>query len=134
MIGRLNHVGIATPSLEQAVAIYRASGLEVSKLIIPQGAGVKVLFVKLPNTELEFIEPLDASSPLTNFLARRPDGGLHHVCYEVDDIHASTEFLVRQGASVIGDGSTRIGAHGKPVLFLKPKAEFSGALVELQQA
>ena len=134
MIGRLNHVAIAVPDLERAVAVYRDTlGTQVSERVALVEHGVTTVFVDLPNTRLELIEPLGDGSPIVRFLARNPDGGPHHVCYEVDDIRAVRDRLVEGGARVLGGGEPRIGAHGKPVLFLHPK-DFCGTLIEIEQA
>ena len=134
MIGRLNHVAIAVPDLDAAVATYRdALGATVSQAQDEPDHGVRVVFVELPNTKIELLEPLDESSPIQAFLDKNPSGGMHHVCYEVDDILAARDRLHAKGARIIGDGEPKIGAHGKPVLFLHPK-DFSGTLVELEQA
>ena len=134
MIGRLNHVAIAVPSLDAAVAQYRnALGADVSEPLPQPEHGVTVVFVNLPNTKIELLEPLGEGSPIANFLQRSPAGGIHHICYEVDDIIRARDRLKASGARVLGDGEPRIGAHGKPVLFLHPK-DFNGALVELEQA
>lgn len=134
MIGRLNHVAIATPDLAAASAIYReALGADVSAPQDLAEHGVRVVFVTLPNTKIELLEPLGDASPIAAFLAKNPSGGLHHVCYEVDDIRAAATRLAAAGARVLGDGEPRIGAHGKPVLFLHPK-DVGGVLTELEQA
>ena len=134
MIGRLNHVAIAVKDLQKAVATYRnALGAVISEPQAEPDHGVTVVFVTLPNTKIEFLEPLGANSPITKFLEKNPDGGVHHVCYEVDDIIAARDQLKAQGARVLGDGEPKIGAHGKPVLFLHPK-DFNGTLVELEEA
>jgi methylmalonyl-CoA/ethylmalonyl-CoA epimerase len=134
MIGRLNHVAIAVPALADAVAIYRnALGAEVSTPLAQPEHGVTVVFVTLPNTKIELLEPLGASSPIAAFLQRNASGGIHHVCYEVEDIEAARDRLKAAGARVLGDGEPRIGAHGKPVLFLHPK-DFCGTLIEIEQA
>ena len=134
MIGRLNHVAIAVPSLAGAVAQYRATlGAEVSEPAAQPAHGVTVVFVNLPNTKIELLEPLGAASPIAGFLERNPSGGIHHLCYEVADILAARDRLKAAGARVLGDGEPKIGAHGKPVLFLHPK-DFNGTLVELEQA
>jgi methylmalonyl-CoA/ethylmalonyl-CoA epimerase len=134
MIGRLNHVAIAVPSLAAASALYRdALGAEVSEPLAQPEHGVTVVFVTLPNTKIELLEPLGEGSPIAGFLARSPAGGIHHLCYEVADIRAARDKLKGRGARVLGDGEPRIGAHGKPVLFLHPK-DFNGALIELEQA
>lgn len=134
MIGRLNHVAIAVRDLDAGSAVYRdVLGARVSTPQSLPEHGVMVVFVELPNTKIELITPLGEASPIARFLERNPDGGFHHICYEVDDILAVRDHLVRQGAKVLGDGTPRIGAHGKPVLFLSPK-DFLGTLVELEQA
>jgi methylmalonyl-CoA/ethylmalonyl-CoA epimerase len=134
MIGRLNHVAIAVKSLEASAAVYRSTlGAKVSAPERLPEHGVTVVFVELPNTKIELLEPLGAGSPIARFLEKNPDGGIHHVCYEVDDIVAARDRLKADGARVLGDGEPKIGAHGKPVLFLHPK-DFCGTLVELEQA
>jgi methylmalonyl-CoA/ethylmalonyl-CoA epimerase len=134
MIGRLNHVAIAVPSLAAAAAQYRHTlGADVSDAMPQPEHGVSVVFVELPNTKIELLEPLGANSPIAAFLQRNPAGGIHHVCYEVEDIGAARDQLKAAGARVLGDGEPKIGAHGKPVLFLHPK-DFNGTLVELEQA
>ena len=134
MIGRLNHVAIAVPNLGQAVATYRdVLGAEVSDAVPQPDHGVTTVFITLPNTKIELLEPLGSDSPIANFLARNPAGGIHHICYEVDDIGAASHALTEKGARILGDGRPKIGAHGKPVLFLHPK-DFLGTLVELEQA
>ena len=134
MIGRLNHVAIATPDVAKAAAIYRDMlGAKVSAPVPQPAHGVTVVFVELPNTKIELLEPLGENSPIANFIAKNPNGGLHHLCYEVDDIFAARDRLAAAGATILGSGSPRIGAHGKPVLFLHPK-DFAGTLVELEQA
>jgi methylmalonyl-CoA/ethylmalonyl-CoA epimerase len=134
MIGRLNHVAIAVRDIAKATAIYRDTlGASVSQAVPQPDHGVTTVFINLPNTKIELLEPLGADSPIAKFLDRNPDGGIHHICYEVDDILAARERLKRDGARVLGSGEPRIGAHGKPVLFLHPK-DFSGTLVELEQA
>ena len=134
MIGRLNHVAIAVRDLKAATAVYRDTlGAKVSEPDAIPEHGVTVVFVSLPNTKIELLEPLGADSPIAKFLDRNPDGGIHHVCYEVDDIHAARDRLIATGAKVLGSGEPRIGAHGKPVIFLHPK-DFCGTLVELEQA
>jgi methylmalonyl-CoA/ethylmalonyl-CoA epimerase len=133
MIGRLNHVAIAVKSLTACVATYASIlGAKVSAPLAMPEHGVTVVFVELPNTKIELLEPLGASSPIAKFLEKSPDGGIHHVCYEVVDILAARDQLKAKGARVLGDGQPRIGAHGKPVLFLHPK-DFHGTLVELEQ-
>jgi methylmalonyl-CoA/ethylmalonyl-CoA epimerase len=134
MIGRLNHVAIAVSDMASAVATYRdVLGAEVSEAVPQPDHGVTTVFITLPNTKIELLEPLSADSPIANFLARNPAGGIHHICYEVDDIAAVSKALVEKGARILGDGIPKIGAHGKPVLFLHPK-DFLGTLVELEQA
>ncbi|MEM1288437.1 MAG: methylmalonyl-CoA epimerase [Pseudomonadota bacterium] len=133
MIGRLNHVAIAVPDLDQARAMYRDQlGAQVSDPQAEPDHGVTVVFVELPNTKVELLEPLGEGSPIEGFLNKNPAGGIHHMCFEVDDIHASKIKLVNEGARVLGDGEPKIGAHGKPVLFLHPK-DFNGTLIELEQ-
>ena len=134
MIGRLNHIAIAVPDLEAASQTYRQTlGATVSAPTDEPDHGVTVVFVELPNTKIELLYPLGEGSPIANFLERNPNGGIHHVCYEVDDILAARDRLKADGARVLGDGEPKIGAHGKPVLFLHPK-DFLGTLVELEQA
>ncbi|WP_406857466.1 methylmalonyl-CoA epimerase [Alsobacter sp. KACC 23698] len=134
MIGRLNHVAIAVRDIEAASRLYRDTlGADVSAATDQPEHGVTVVFVNLPNTKIEFLQPLGENSPIAKFLEKNADGGIHHVCYEVDDILAARDRLKATGARVLGDGSPRIGAHGKPVLFLHPK-DFNGTLVELEQA
>lgn len=133
MIGRLNHVAIAVPDLEAATATYRDTlGAAVSPPADLPEHGVTVVFVELPNTKVELLHPLGERSPIAGFLEKSPGGGIHHVCYEVEDILAARDHLVASGARVLGDGTPKIGAHGKPVLFLHPK-DFCGTLVELEQ-
>ena len=133
MIGRLNHVALAVKDLAKASALYRDTlGAQVSAPQALPEHGVTVVFVTLPNTKIELLEPLGTGSPIAKFLATNADGGMHHVCYEVDDIIAARDRMKASGARVLGDGSPRIGAHGKPVLFLHPK-DFCGTLVELEQ-
>jgi methylmalonyl-CoA/ethylmalonyl-CoA epimerase len=134
MIGRLNHVAIAVPDIDAAAATYRnALGATVSQPQTEPDHGVTVIFVELPNTKIELLEPLGEGSPIQAFLDKNPSGGMHHVCYEVDDINVARDRLVAEGARVLGGGEPKIGAHGKPVLFLHPK-DFYGTLVELEQA
>lgn len=133
MIGRLNHVAIAVPNLAAAAATYANTlGAKVSDPVDEPDHGVTVVFVELPNTKIELLHPLGENSPIAKFLANNPSGGMHHVCYEVDDIIAARDKLKAQGARVLGDGEPKIGAHGKPVLFLHPK-DFCGTLVEIEQ-
>ena len=134
MIGRLNHVAIAVNDLAAASAIYRDTlGAEVSPPAPQPDHGVTLVFITLPNTKIELLQPLGPDSPIAKFLERNPDGGIHHICYEVDDIIAARDQLKTGGARVLGTGEPKIGAHGKPVLFLHPK-DFLGTLVELEQA
>ena len=134
MIGRLNHVAIAVPDIAKAADVYRKTlGAEVSAPTAQPDHGVTTVFITLPNTKIELLEPLGDNSPIAKFLERSPDGGVHHICYEVSDIRAARDALSAQGARVLGDGEPKIGAHGKPVLFLHPK-DFCGTLVELEQA
>jgi methylmalonyl-CoA/ethylmalonyl-CoA epimerase len=134
VIGRLNHVAIAVPDLEAAARVYRDTlGATVSDAVPQPDHGVTTVFVELPNTKIELLEPLGDGSPIAGFLERNKAGGIHHICYEVDDIAAARDRLVSEGARVLGDGEPKIGAHGKPVLFLHPK-DFCGTLVELEQA
>jgi methylmalonyl-CoA/ethylmalonyl-CoA epimerase len=134
LIGRLNHVAIAVRDLGKATAIYRdLLGAEVSPAVPQPEHCVTTVFVTLPNTKIELLEPLSEASPIAKFLDRNPDGGVHHICYEVADIRAARDALKAGGARVLGDGEPKIGAHGKPVLFLHPK-DFAGTLVELEQA
>ncbi|MEM1318238.1 MAG: methylmalonyl-CoA epimerase [Pseudomonadota bacterium] len=133
MIGRLNHVALAVPDLAAAIALYRDTlGGNVSAPEALPEHGVTVVFVELPNTKVELLEPLGNGSPIAAFLEKSPSGGMHHICYEVDDIIASRDRLKADGARVLGDGEPKIGAHGKPVLFLHPK-DFAGTLIELEQ-
>jgi methylmalonyl-CoA/ethylmalonyl-CoA epimerase len=134
MIGRLNHIAIAVADLDQSTATYRDTlGADVSAPLPLPEHGVTTVFVKLPNTKIELLAPLGDNSPISKFLEKNPGGGMHHVCYEVDDIIAARDRLRKAGARVLGDGQPKIGAHGKPVLFLHPK-DFDGTLVELEQA
>ncbi len=134
MIGRLNHVAIATTDIKKAAAVYRDTlGANVSDEVAQPDHGVTTVFVDLGNTKIELLEPLGEHSPIANFLKKNPNGGMHHVCYEVEDIHAAVARMKAQGATVTGTGEPRIGAHGKPVVFLHPK-DFVGTLVELEQA
>jgi len=134
MIGRFNHVAIAVPDLEAATKKYReVLGAKVSEPQDEPAHGVTVVFIELPNTKVELLHPLGDKSPIKGFLDKNPDGGIHHICYEVDDIIAAREQLKATGARVLGDGNPKIGAHGNPVLFLHPK-DFYGTLVELEQA
>jgi methylmalonyl-CoA/ethylmalonyl-CoA epimerase len=134
MIGRLNHVAIAVPDLERAALTSRETlGARVSAPEPQRDHGVTVVFVELPNAKIELLHPLGANSPIAKFLERNPEGGVHHLCFEVDDIIAARDRLKTSGARVLGDGNPKIGAHGKPVLFLHPK-DFTGVLIEIEQA
>jgi methylmalonyl-CoA/ethylmalonyl-CoA epimerase len=134
MIGRLNHVAIAVRDIAKASQVYKSTlGAQVSETVPQHEHGVSTVFITLPNTKIELLEPLGDNSPILKFLEKNPDGGIHHICYEVDDIIAARNELKAKGARVIGDGEPKIGAHGKPVLFLHPK-DFCGTLVELEQA
>lgn len=134
MIGRLNHVALAVPDLAAAAALYADTlGAEVSERVDLPEHGVSTVFVTLPNTKIELLHPLGEDSPIAGFLARNAGGGVHHVCYEVADIAAASEQLQAKGLRVLGDGKPRIGAHGKPVLFLHPK-DLCGTLVEIEQS
>ncbi|MGH6810157.1 MAG: methylmalonyl-CoA epimerase [Ensifer adhaerens] len=133
MLGRVNHVAIAVPDLASAAESYRATlGAAVTEPQVLPEHGVTVVFVTLPNTKVELLEPLGDASPIAAFLAKNPSGGMHHICYEVEDIIAARDTLKASGARVLGDGEPKIGAHGKPVLFLHPK-DFQGTLIELEQ-
>ena len=133
MLGRLNHVAIAVPDLAAAAEVYAGTlGAEVSAPQPLPEHGVTVVFVTLPNTKIELLEPLGEDSPIARFLEKNTAGGMHHLCYEVEDIGAARDHLLAAGARVLGDGEPKIGAHGKPVLFLHPK-DFSGTLIELEQ-
>ncbi|MGO9461141.1 MAG: methylmalonyl-CoA epimerase [Rhodomicrobium sp.] len=134
MIGRLNHVAIAVKNLAAAAAVYRDTlGASVSEVVPQPEHGVSTIFIALPNTKIELLEPLGADSPIAKFLERNAEGGVHHICYEVSDILAARDRLIEKGARVLGNAEPKTGAHGKPVLFLHPK-DFCGTLVELEQA
>jgi methylmalonyl-CoA/ethylmalonyl-CoA epimerase len=134
MIGRLNHVAIAVKDIKAASEVYKTKlGAQVSEIVPQPDHGVSTVFITLPNTKIELLEPLGDNSPIAKFLERNPEGGVHHVCYEVDDIIAARDQLKATGARVLGDGNPKIGAHGKPVLFLHPK-DFLGTLTEIEQA
>src|ERR1700674_164991 len=134
MIGRLNHVAIAVRDIATAAGVYRDTlGATVSEETAQPDHGVTTVFITLPNAKIELLEPLGEGSPIARFLERNPDGGIHHLCYEVDDIIAARDRLKAAGARVLGDGEPKTGAHGKPVLFLHPK-DFCGTLVEIEQA
>ncbi len=133
MIGRLNHVAIVVPDLQAAAARYREDlGAKVSEPVDLPEHGVTTVFVELANTKIELLHPLGENSPIASFLQRNASGGMHHLCFEVEDIHAARDRLVKAGARVLGDGEPKTGAHGKPVLFLHPK-DFCGTLIELEQ-
>ena len=133
MIGKLNHIAIAVPNLLEAANTYKNTlGAKVGAPIKQQEHGVTVIFVDLPNSKLELISPLGESSPIENFLKKNPNGGIHHICFEVRDIQKSIKKLKNEGAQVLGTGKAKIGAHGKPVVFLHPK-EFNGTLIELEE-
>lgn len=133
MIGRLNHVAIAVKDIAKATAVYKnALGAEVTDPTPQPEHGVTVVFVNLPNTKIEFLEPLGEGSPIAKFVEKNPDGGIHHVCYEVEDIMAARDRMLAKGATITGDGMPKIGAHGKPVIFMHPK-DFNGTLIELEQ-
>ena len=133
MIGRLNHVAIAVPDLAAAADQYRNTlGAKVNPPQDEPDHGVTVVFIELPNTKIELLYPLGEASPIRGFLDKNPSGGIHHICYEVDDILAARDHLLASGARVLGNGAPKIGAHGKPVLFLHPK-DFNGCLIELEQ-
>ncbi|MDZ4741160.1 MAG: methylmalonyl-CoA epimerase [Alphaproteobacteria bacterium] len=135
MLGRLNHVAIAVPDIGAAANVYRGTfvmGAKVSKAVAQPDHGVTTVFVELENTKIELLEPLGDKSPIANFLKKNPSGGIHHVCYEVEDIYAARDLMVAQGATITGDGEPKMGAHGKPVIFLHPK-DFNGTLIELEQ-
>ncbi len=133
-IGRLNHVAIAVNDLEAATNLYRnILGADVSAPVPQPDHGVTTVFITLPNAKIELLKPLGDSSPINKFLERNPDGGIHHLCYEVEDINTARSALKEQGMRVLGDGDPKIGAHGKPVLFLHPK-DFCGTLIEIEQA
>ncbi|MEP3279192.1 MAG: methylmalonyl-CoA epimerase [Stappiaceae bacterium] len=134
MIGQLNHVAIAVPDMDAAVATYRDTlGASVSARVEQPDHGVATVFIDLPNTKIELLEPLGTESPISKFLEKNPAGGIHHICYEVSDIQSAKAHLLEKGARVLGTGEPKIGAHGKPVLFLHPK-DFNGTLVELEEA
>lgn len=133
MIGRINHIAIAVPDLVAATSTYRdVLGARVSQAQKLPEHGVSVVFVELPNSKVELLHPLGEGSPIAAFLAKNPSGGMHHICFEVDDILMSAKELQESGARILGDGQPKIGAHGKPVLFLHPK-DFQGTLIELEQ-
>ncbi|MBT5187730.1 MAG: methylmalonyl-CoA epimerase [Kordiimonadaceae bacterium] len=133
MIGKLNHIAIAVPDLDKAIALYRdVLGAIVSEVVDLPGHGVTVAFINLPNTKIELLYPLGDSSPITSYLNKNNAGGMHHICYEVDDILSARDNLLNKGMRILGSNEPSIGAHGKPVLFLHPK-DFCGTLIELEQ-
>ncbi len=133
MIGRLNHVAIAVPDLEKSAAQYRnLFGAKVSQALAQEDHGVFVVFVELPNCKIELLHPLGENSPIANFLSKNPQGGIHHICYEVHDIHEASQKVSEMGYRILGDGTAKIGAHGNLVVFLHPK-DFNGSLIELEQ-
>ena len=133
MIGKLNHIAIATPSLDDAVKTYKdMMGVKITDPVDQIDHGVKVVFIELPNTKIELLEPLGENSPIEKFLDKNKKGGVHHICFEVEDIDTAIMRLKRDGAAILGDGKAKIGAHGKPVIFLHPK-DFNGTLIELEE-
>ena len=133
MIGKLNHIAIATPNLDKAIRTYKdILGVKISAPLDQIEHGVKVVFIEIPNTKIELLEPLGENSPIENFLEKNKKGGIHHVCFEVEDIDSAILRLKKDGATVLGDGKAKIGAHGKPVIFLHPK-DFNGTLIELEE-
>ena len=132
-IGRLNHIAIAVPDIDKASNAWKkALGAKISSPQILPEHGVKVVFIEAPNTKVELLEPLDQNSPISKFLLKNPNGGMHHICYEVEDIQTASKKLILSGAKILGDGTPRIGAHGNPVIFLNP-SDFSGTLIELEE-
>ena len=132
-IGRLNHIAIAVPDIDKASNAWeKALGAKISSPQILPEHGVKVVFIEAPNTKVELLEPLDQNSPISKFLLKNPNGGMHHICYEVEDIQNASKKLILSGAKILGDGIPRIGAHGNPVIFLNP-SDFSGTLIELEE-
>ena len=133
MIGKLNHIAIATPNLDKAIRTYKdILGVKISAPLDQIEHGVKVVFIEIPNTKIELLEPLGKKSPIENFLEKNKKGGIHHICFEVEDIDSAILRLKKDGATVLGDGKAKIGAHGKPVIFLHPK-DFNGTLIELEE-
>ena len=133
MIGKLNHIAIATPNLDKAIRTYKdILGAKISAPLDQIEHGVKVVFIEIPNTKIELLEPLGENSPIENFLEKNKKGGIHHICFEVEDIDNAILRLKKDGATVLGDGKAKIGAHGKPVIFLHPK-DFNGTLIELEE-
>ena len=132
-IGRLNHIAIAVPDIDKASNAWKkALGAKISSPQILPEHGVKVVFIEAHNTKVELLEPLDQNSPISKFLLKNPNGGMHHICYEVEDILTASKKLILSGAKILGDGTPRIGAHGNPVIFLNP-SDFSGTLIELEE-
>ena len=132
-IGRVNHIAIAVPNIERASNTWKqALGAKISEPQILPEHGVKVLFIESPNTKVELLEPLNKNSPISKFLDKNPNGGMHHICYEVNDISAVSKKLTSAGAKILGEGKPKIGAHGNPVIFLSP-SDFSGTLIELEE-
>ena len=132
-IGRLNHIAIAVPDIDKASNAWeKALGAKISSPQILPEHGVKVVFIEAPNTKVELLEPLDQNSPISKFLLKNPNGGMHHICYEVEDILTASKKLILSGAKILGDGTPKIGAHGNPVIFLNP-SDFSGTLIELEE-
>ena len=133
MIGKLNHIAIATPNLDKAIRTYKdILGVKISDPLDQIEHGVKVVFIEIPNTKIELLEPLGENSPIENFLEKNKKGGIHHICFEVENIDSAILHLKKDGATVLGDGKAKIGAHGKPVIFLHPK-DFNGTLIELEE-
>ncbi len=133
MIGKLNHIAIATPNLDEAMKIYKdILGVKISAPLDQIEHGVKVVFIEIPNTKIELLEPLGENSPIGNFLEKNKKGGIHHICFEVENINSAILRLKEDGATVLGDGKAKIGAHGKPVIFLHPR-DFNGTLIELEE-
>ena len=133
MIGKLNHIAIATPKLDETIKTYKDMlGVKISAPMDQKDHGVKVVFIELPNTKIELLEPLGEKSPIENFLEKNKKGGIHHICFEVEDINSAILSLEKEGATVLGDGEAKIGAHGNPVIFLHPK-DFNGTLIELEE-
>ena len=133
MIGKLNHIAIATPNLDKAIRTYKdILGVKISAPLDQIEHGVKVVFIEIPNTKIELLEPLGENSPIENFLEKNKKGAIHHICFEVEDIDSAILRLKKEGATVLGDGKAKIGAHGKPVIFLHPK-DFNGTLIELEE-
>ena len=133
MIGKLNHIAIATSNLDEAIKTYKDMlGVKISDPLDQLDHGVKVVFIELPNTKIELLEPLGENSPIENFLEKNKKGGIHHICFEVEEINSAILSLKKDGATILGDGKAKIGAHGKPVIFLHPK-DFNGTLIELEE-